>query len=157
MTNQSDSAIIFMLQNKAELCNGSTTDSDSVCWGSNPYPAAKNKNSPNRVSFLFLVKWYRDSNQEGANAVCGRKQSGGLFSPTWATSEARREAQSAGKIPIPLPKNRQASACRFFYPSRKLYGINAQSAAQIFKGSPPSLYLIARRRAATHGYTIPRN
>lgn len=26
---------------KAELCNGSTTDSDSVCWGSNPYSAAK--------------------------------------------------------------------------------------------------------------------
>ncbi len=25
----------------AELCNGSTTDSDSVCWGSNPYSAAK--------------------------------------------------------------------------------------------------------------------
>ena len=27
----------------AELCNGSTTDSDSVCWGSNPYSAAKSK------------------------------------------------------------------------------------------------------------------
>ena len=26
--------------NIAELCNGSTTDSDSVCWGSNPYSAA---------------------------------------------------------------------------------------------------------------------
>ena len=26
----------------AELCNGSTTDSDSVCWGSNPYSAARN-------------------------------------------------------------------------------------------------------------------
>ena len=24
----------------AELCNGSTADSDSVCWGSNPYSAA---------------------------------------------------------------------------------------------------------------------
>ena len=24
----------------AELCKGSTTDSDSVCWGSNPYSAA---------------------------------------------------------------------------------------------------------------------
>ena len=27
----------------AELCNGSTTDSDSVCWGSNPYSAAIKK------------------------------------------------------------------------------------------------------------------
>ena len=27
--------------NIGELCNGSTTDSDSVCWGSNPYSSAK--------------------------------------------------------------------------------------------------------------------
>lgn len=27
-------------QNIAELCNGSTADSDSACWGSNPYSAA---------------------------------------------------------------------------------------------------------------------
>ena len=33
-------------QNLAELCNGSTADSDSVCWGSNPYSAAKIKNRP---------------------------------------------------------------------------------------------------------------
>ena len=26
--------------NFGELCNGSTTDSDSVCWGSNPYSPA---------------------------------------------------------------------------------------------------------------------
>ncbi len=26
--------------NIGELCNGSTTDSDSVCWGSNPYSPA---------------------------------------------------------------------------------------------------------------------
>ena len=29
--------------NIGELCNGSTTDSDSVCWGSNPYSPAKKK------------------------------------------------------------------------------------------------------------------
>ena len=33
--------IIVLLQNFGELCNGSTTDSDSVCWGSNPYSPAK--------------------------------------------------------------------------------------------------------------------
>ena len=27
----------------AELCNGSTYDSDSYCWGSNPYSAATEK------------------------------------------------------------------------------------------------------------------
>ncbi len=27
----------------AELCNGSTADSDSACWGSNPYSAASVK------------------------------------------------------------------------------------------------------------------
>ena len=31
------------VENKAELCKGSTADSDSVCWGSNPYSAAKTK------------------------------------------------------------------------------------------------------------------
>ena len=35
------SNIISIAQlNIGELCNGSTTDSDSVCWGSNPYSPA---------------------------------------------------------------------------------------------------------------------
>ena len=33
-----------------ELCHGSTTDSDSVCWGSNPYSPA---NASLRVGLLF--------------------------------------------------------------------------------------------------------
>ena len=33
--------IINHVHDFGELCNGSTTDSDSVCWGSNPYSAAK--------------------------------------------------------------------------------------------------------------------
>ena len=32
-----------VLRNTAGLCNGSTPDSDSVCEGSNPSPAAKKK------------------------------------------------------------------------------------------------------------------
>ena len=32
--------IVFVRQNIAGLCNGSTADSDSVCEGSNPSPAA---------------------------------------------------------------------------------------------------------------------
>ena len=33
--------IVFVRQNIAGLCNGSTADSDSVCEGSNPSPAAR--------------------------------------------------------------------------------------------------------------------
>ena len=42
LTNQEKFDIMFFV--KAVLCNGSTTDSDSVCWGSNPYSAAKYEN-----------------------------------------------------------------------------------------------------------------
>ena len=35
--------IVFVRQNTAGLCNGSTADSDSVCEGSNPSPAAKKR------------------------------------------------------------------------------------------------------------------
>ena len=41
-------------RNIAGLCNGSTADSDSVCEGSNPSPAAKEPQSKGCGSF-FLV------------------------------------------------------------------------------------------------------
>ena len=47
----------------AEWCNGSTTDSDSVCWGSNPYSAAK-KHSHDFSRGCVFLQW--DSNKEGA-------------------------------------------------------------------------------------------
>ena len=38
-----------------EWCNGSTTDSDSVCWGSNPYSSANKKDiTLCGVFFLFV-------------------------------------------------------------------------------------------------------
>lgn len=37
-----------------ELCNGSTTDSDSVCWGSNPYSPANT--SEQFVPRLFYAR-----------------------------------------------------------------------------------------------------
>ena len=40
----------------AGLCNGSTTDSDSVCLGSNPCPAATERPSLLRWSFLFSTE-----------------------------------------------------------------------------------------------------
>ena len=78
----------------AEWCNGSTTDSDSVCWGSNPYSAAKNKTTVIDRGFIFYngIRTRRERS--------GRKQSGGLFSPTWATSEARRRRRQPPTIAI---------------------------------------------------------
>ena len=40
-------------ENLAGLCKGSTTDSDSVCEGSNPSPAAKRKGHPKGCPFLL--------------------------------------------------------------------------------------------------------
>ena len=39
----------------AELCKGSTADSDSVCLGSNPSPAAKESNSYELDFFFFTI------------------------------------------------------------------------------------------------------
>ena len=40
-----------------EWCNGSTTDSDSVCWGSNPYPAAtKNTTFVKQTNVVFFER-----------------------------------------------------------------------------------------------------
>ena len=50
--------IIVLLQNFGELCNGSTTDSDSVCWGSNPYSPAKNPVHASGRDFYFLLLTY---------------------------------------------------------------------------------------------------
>ena len=55
----------ILISRDAELCNGSTTDSDSVCWGSNPYSAAKNHRTPCAPDD-FLCIWKRDSNKEGS-------------------------------------------------------------------------------------------
>ena len=40
----------------AELCKGSTADSDSVCLGSNPSSAAKNKRPLKPSGLLFLTE-----------------------------------------------------------------------------------------------------
>ena len=52
----------------------------------------------------------RDSNKEGADAVCGRKQSGGLFLPTWSRSEAtRRRTGVRRKNPLLSAKTKSRS------------------------------------------------
>ena len=41
----------------ARLCKGSTTDSDSVCLGSNPSPAARKKTFFDKEKCLFSAKF----------------------------------------------------------------------------------------------------
>ena len=54
--------------NIAELCKGSTADSDSVCLGSNPSSATKNTiNGFSRWWYFFLQE--QDSNPERATSV----------------------------------------------------------------------------------------
>ena len=43
------------------MCNGSTADSDSVCWGSNPYSAAKKSDHHPMVVFSFFLAAVEDS------------------------------------------------------------------------------------------------
>ena len=56
---------VLKKQNIAELCKGSTTDSDSVCLGSNPSPAAKNRQGSTESCrfyyFLFTFHLYCSS------------------------------------------------------------------------------------------------
>ena len=44
------------MKNLAELCKGSTADSDSVCLGSNPSSAAKIRNRPLWSVFYFAIE-----------------------------------------------------------------------------------------------------
>ena len=46
--------IVFVRRNTAGLCKGSTADSDSVCEGSNPSPAAKEPQPKGCGSFFLL-------------------------------------------------------------------------------------------------------
>ena len=75
----------------------------------------KRRSDTARCCFFFYV---RDSNKEGADAVCGRKQSGGLFLPTWSRSAAtRRHTAVCRKIPNSPPFSPKAIHCfwRIFY------------------------------------------
>ena len=47
--------IVFVRQDTAGLCKGSTADSDSVCEGSNPSPAASKRSETNGFQTSFLV------------------------------------------------------------------------------------------------------
>ena len=48
-------ALDIIIKHVAELCNGSTTDSDSVCEGSNPSSATTKGSSQTLLPFCFGV------------------------------------------------------------------------------------------------------
>ena len=48
--------IVNVRQDTAGLCNGSTADSDSVCEGSNPSPAAKKKERHAKACLFFFQR-----------------------------------------------------------------------------------------------------
>ena len=56
------------------------------------------------VAVLFYIA--RDENKEGAGKACGRKASGGGFSPTWQRAKRGDRCVSTGKIPNSPPKGR---------------------------------------------------
>ena len=57
------------VRNKAGLCKGSTADSDSVCEGSNPSPAAKDINTfMVEVLYYESVDFFRKENNIGAGS-----------------------------------------------------------------------------------------
>ena len=87
--------------NIGELCNGSTTDSDSVCWGSNPYSPAKNK-PPIRVVYFWQKEGNGDSNKGGLPQGKLHPFGERMQSP-WATSVSEAIAHgSARKNPVKI-------------------------------------------------------
>ena len=64
---------IIRLENRiAELCKGSTADSDSVCLGSNPSSAAKRRNRPLWSVFSFDCGTTTFGRRDTAGRVCLR-------------------------------------------------------------------------------------
>ena len=83
----------------AGLCNGSTPDSDSVCEGSNPSPAAKNRLSIGQPVFLRfrLSKNCQAKSYGGKKSVKGNRQG---FLSRQITRRSGRIAKSCYKNPF---------------------------------------------------------
>ena len=75
----------MFVSNTAGLCNGSTADSDSVCEGSNPSPAATKALSNSRELFFF----------------CNRGKGG--FAPSHDCNKGAAIRRYAARVRILLP------------------------------------------------------
>ncbi|MGN1316986.1 MAG: hypothetical protein ACI4VW_08005 [Acutalibacteraceae bacterium] len=78
----------------------------------NPYPAAK-KRKCHQGAFFFCFELYRDSNKEGANEVCGRKQS--CVTVFADVGNERSEARGAErrKNPYPAANEEKSELCHY--------------------------------------------
>ena len=109
--------IIVLLQNFGELCNGSTTDSDSVCWGSNPYTPAKIKRYHPigwclfvLVKFIIGIRTRREQSliaEENSPVDCFRRRGQRAY--------ARRQVRQHRKKPYSPAKNPVHASGRDFY------------------------------------------
>lgn len=63
-------AIIISVKDIAELCNGSTADSDSVCEGSNPSSAATKAHIVELKSHVVLFLFFSYSGDIWSYAHC---------------------------------------------------------------------------------------
>ena len=94
----------------AGLCNGSTPDSDSVCEGSNPSPAAKNRLSigqPVFLRFSMVFVFFRLSKNCQAKSYGGKKSVKGNrqgFLSRQITRRSGRIAKSCYKILFAIRK-----------------------------------------------------
>ena len=59
------------VKNLAELCKGSTADSDSVCLGSNPSSAAKKSDKFRLVGFFYPSRRLGISSRVSVHLFCG--------------------------------------------------------------------------------------
>ena len=87
------------------MCNGSTTDSDSVCWGSNPYsPAKRNSKLLTVCCFFIFLSHFKGIR---TRAVCQKANcnlSGNGCKARGQRAQRGEGAAASGKIPIPQPK-----------------------------------------------------
>ena len=108
----------MFVRNIAGLCKGSTADSDSVCEGSNPSPAAKKTLSLCWEFFLFPWFCHRDSD------------------PHTNSIRAQLPALAPGvRILLPLPRKLSAYAESFFFCHGSVIGIRTLTQIQSGRSS----------------------
>ena len=125
----------------AGLCNGSTPDSDSVCEGSNPSPAAKNRLSIGQPVFyvfcIFQTVKELSSQKLRREEKCERKPSGFPFASNNPPQRQNCKIMIQ-KLILQFGKQLGEKAQRDFFDKltqRKRSGLRVQKASQ---SSPPA-------------------
>ena len=134
----------------AGLCKGSTADSDSVCEGSNPSPAAKQEQfaHPGGLLLFFRVPaWDSNPHIISIASRSAKGAEGSNPSPAATSSQAahrlRRLFCIAQKSPlalVPLLLLSKAKPCERYRPCRQLRPFAAPGFAFVQGGSNPSAF-----------------